>query len=154
MPLALCGGVQLAPCAAHPIQHRIRLTSPHLALLCFAFALRGGFCNGTTLAEACCRTGPAPWRGGLGMSRPRGLRREAGFGRPVVLHPVRRRHGQPPPTPLSSPPSLFTYSRPRAGSVRAQLAAEAVLAAIKEDPLGVDLVLALLSMAVSSYRRA
>ncbi|CBN75069.1 poly (ADP-ribose) polymerase family, member 8 [Ectocarpus siliculosus] len=39
------------------------------------------------------------------------------------------------------------------GAARARLAAEAVLAAIKEDPLGADLVLALLSMAVSSYRR-
>ncbi|CAN0564641.1 unnamed protein product, partial [Ectocarpus sp. 12 AP-2014] len=39
------------------------------------------------------------------------------------------------------------------GAAQARSAAEAVLAAIKEDPLGADLVLALLSMAVSSYRR-
>ena len=35
---------------------------------------------------------------------------------------------------------------------RARAAAEAVVAAIQEDPLGADLLLALLRMAVSSYR--
>lgn len=45
-----------------------------------------------------------------------------------------------------------TSSRGSDGDARALMAAEAVLAAIQEDPLGADLVLALLSMAVSSYR--
>eukprot|EP00752_Nemacystus_decipiens_P011404 g10128.t1 len=47
----------------------------------------------------------------------------------------------------------LTSSPAGVGAARAQLAAEAILCAVKEDPLGADLGLALLSMAVSSYRR-
>ena len=49
-------------------------------------------------------------------------------------------------------PKLPSLGNSAQGNSRALVAAEAVLAAIKDDPLGADFTLALFSMAISSYR--